>query len=156
MQSSTSSTTVKKSPAFARKLAHLRLSIAPIYPLPDGPPHVDFPATMLQFHLLTEAQLDALARYYSQSAPDEWTGQYPAAMGWDADFLADPALADADRVRIKLRKFGRFVGLRGCDTPVDETVARLRLAEARLEREIELQKDAERARDKLWRRWHGV
>ncbi|OJD33880.1 pre-mrna splicing [Diplodia corticola] len=147
---------VEKREAFARKVAHMRLKIMPIYPLPGGPPHHDFPLTMLQFYLLGESQLDAMATYYSQSVVNEWTTKYPGFMAWDAEFFADPALSETERVKIKLRKFGHFIGLRGCETPIEETVMQLRLAEERIGREIEQAKDAERAQDKIWKRWHGV
>ncbi|KAB2577727.1 hypothetical protein DBV05_g3477 [Lasiodiplodia theobromae] len=150
------STTNDKSEAFARKLSSLRLKIMPIYPMPSGPPHKDFPQTMLQFYLLTEEQLDSMAAYYSQSIVNEWTSQYPSVMAWDADFFADPALPEAERIKSKLRKFGKFIGLRGCDTPIEETAMQIRFAEARITREIEQAKEAKRALDKTWGRWYGV
>ena len=47
-----------------------------------------------------------------------------------------PPLTTAERVAIKRRKLGKFMGLRGCDTPVAETERRIGLLEARLERAV--------------------
>ncbi|KAF4308950.1 hypothetical protein SLS57_004023 [Botryosphaeria dothidea] len=146
----------EKSGAFAKKLKHLRLKIMPIYPLPGGPPHSAFPQTLLEFHLLSEGQLDDLAAYYSQSTLNEWTEHYPSMMGWDAEFFADPALSNEARAKIKLRKFGKFIGLRGCETPIQETELRIKLAEARIQRSIELAKQEQQAYEKGTLRWFGV
>lgn len=45
-------------------------------------------------------------------------------------------LSTTERVAIKRRKLGKFMGLRGCDTPVDEMERRTRTLEARLERSM--------------------
>ncbi|KAL1633156.1 hypothetical protein SLS56_003018 [Neofusicoccum ribis] len=145
-----------KSPAFADKVARMRLQLMPIYPLPAGPPHTKFPKTVLQFHLLTEEDLDSMAAYYSQSTPDEWTDRYPCVIGWDADFFADPSLSDEQRFVIKRRKLGKFIGLRGCETPDSEVKMRLKLTEARIQRHIEQSKNEQRAAEKGWMRWYGV
>ena len=57
----------------------------------------------------------------------------------------------------KRRRWGRFIGLRGCDTPVvsDEERAMQREMEERMEREwrrgLERERDEARLRDKAWR-----
>ncbi|EKG17679.1 hypothetical protein MPH_05128 [Macrophomina phaseolina MS6] len=146
----------KSSDAFTEKLNQMRLKIMPIHPLPGGAPSSAFPTTLLEFHLLTEEQLDSMASYYSQSVRNEWTDRYPCVMGWDDDFFADPALSDNDRVKIKLRKFGKFIGLRGCETPIQETKLRLSLAEARIQRATELAKQQQQAQEKGYLRWYGT
>ncbi|OCL01804.1 hypothetical protein AOQ84DRAFT_204011 [Glonium stellatum] len=134
--------------ALASKIATLRLKIAPIICVTSGVPHPAFPNTMLAFWLLTEAQLDTMARYYSQSTPSKYTFMYPRTMGWDKAFLAvsrkDQAADDdrhvlsaADRIAIKRRKFAKFIGMRGCETPEWETQAHIRILERRIIRSLE-------------------
>jgi len=43
-------------------------------------------------------------------------------MDWNAEYLEHIGQTKGMdvRVRIKKRKFGRFIGLRGCETPVEE------------------------------------
>ena len=55
----------------------MRLTIAPIVHVETGLPAPDYPHTMLSLFLLTEAQLDALATYYSQS---HMCALYPRAL----------------------------------------------------------------------------
>ena len=68
---------------------------------------------------------------------------YPRTMGWDKDFLSAPRedqattdgryqLSTADRIAIKRRKFARFIGIRGCETPEWETRAHIRTLEYRV------------------------
>lgn len=184
-----------RNPSLARKIAHLRLTLSPLVPLPSGPPHPAFPKTLLAYHLLTEAELDALAHYYHQSTPGAYTGEYPACMNWDREwldaargresasktegtgeewwekFLKDEGveaeaeagsvtpraslhtqpqpqpqpqplsprtsrtssgkarpLTDKERIAIKRRKVGKFIGLVGMETPAGEVEERIRWA----------------------------
>ena len=73
--------------ALTKKIATLQLELAPLVPLPSGPPHPAFPKTLLAFHLLTEDELDSIAHHYHQSTPGPWTQHYPALMNWDKTFL---------------------------------------------------------------------
>ncbi|MCJ1414360.1 hypothetical protein MMC32_000686 [Xylographa parallela] len=100
-------------PPLATHLTHLRLPLAPLLSITTGAPHPAFPRTLLHFHLLTEAQLDALAHHYHQRTPSRASFLYPAPVvgRWDR-------AADIERKR---RWWGRFVGLRGCESPVVET-----------------------------------
>ena len=137
----------------------MRLTLAPIYPLPDGPPHPAYPKSLLQYWLLTESQLDSLAAYYHQLSPtSEWRTHYPASMNWDRDFLAQPnmqmsreeraaCLPDEDRIAIKRRMFGKFIGLRGCETPLVEIEKRAKFLEGKVERALR------RDRDLMGRKW---
>ncbi|KAF3001533.1 hypothetical protein E8E13_009447 [Curvularia kusanoi] len=117
-----------RNPALAHKISQMRLTIAPIIHVKIGLPAPDFPHTMLSLFTLTEAQLDALAIYYSQSdAADELKYQYPQVMDWTQPFLEhgdelseDCKLTDIERIKVKMRMFARFIGMRGADTPVWE------------------------------------
>ncbi|KAF2498417.1 hypothetical protein BU16DRAFT_615460 [Lophium mytilinum] len=138
-----------RSPALASKIATMRLKICPIVSVMCGQASEHFPGTMLEFWLLTEAQLDGMAHFYSQSTPDEFTNLYPRPMKWDKDFLstATPKAMSSrekryrlniqDRMAIKRRKFAKFIGMRGCETPGWEVRAHLRALESRIMRIVE-------------------
>ncbi|KAK5124146.1 hypothetical protein LTR85_001849 [Meristemomyces frigidus] len=179
--------TTRRNSVLAKKIATLRLKLAPLVPLPSGPPHPSFPKTLMAFHLLSEDELDSIAHYYHQSTPGPWSNHYPANMNWDKEFLAREAaqnsprihsrrlsqeeneflsdlmktvedlqhpmvpsqpegqesgngrnqyagLSDKDRIRIKRRKVGKFIGLLGMETPAEEIAGRI---QASLERAIE-------------------
>lgn len=194
--------------ALATKIEQLRLALYPIYPvhIPDGSPHPRFPRTLLHFWLLTEDEIDSFAHYYSQSTPSVFTCEYPAPMGWEAGFLARPAvepsppqtlqpatlpplppllsspekilrvqqqdvegsgeygleegeivetprqesfpewqgLAVAERLAIKRRMVGKFIGLRGCDTPLWEMELKMQWTQYRVRREIQAESEVER------------
>lgn len=200
----------RNSPALAKKIATLQLRLAPLVPLPSGPPHPAFPKTLLAFHLLTEDELDSIAHYYHQSTPGPWTQHYPAVMNWDKDFLAKPpapspkvsheieedakaerrmsvqerefltglmetvadlqsvppalpsnanvlpsssavgnpyaGLSDKDRIRIKRRKVGKFIGLVGMETPVEEIAGRI---QASLDRAVERSREELRRNEEV-------
>ncbi|KAK6433120.1 hypothetical protein LTR95_010699 [Oleoguttula sp. CCFEE 5521] len=187
----------RRSSALAAKIATLQLQLAPLVPLPSGPPHPAFPKTLLAFHLLTEDELDRIAHHYHQSTPGPWTMHYPAVMNWDKDFLARPTkrgsredngkeerrlsqveiefveglmeaapeprvlsstpsaasssnpyagLSDKDRIRIKRRKVGKFIGLVGMDTPVEEIAGRI---QASLERAVEASREELRRNEEI-------
>jgi hypothetical protein len=111
-------------PELAEKISQMRLSIAPIVHVETGLPPRDFPSTMLSLFLLTEPQLDSMARYYNQSSPSALTFAYPAVMEWDKSFLSDdPSLPDEcrlsglERLKIKMRMFAQFIGMRGTEMP---------------------------------------
>lgn len=179
--------TTRHNSLLAKKIATLQLKLAPLVPLPSGPPHPSFPKTLMAFHLLSEDELDSIAHYYHQSTPGPFSNHYPANMNWDKDFLARETaqtsprvhsrrlsqeenafladlmktvddlqhpivpsqpegqeghahrnafagLSDKDRIRIKRRKVGKFIGLVGMETPAEEIAGRI---QASLERAIE-------------------
>ncbi|KAJ4382908.1 hypothetical protein N0V86_002135 [Didymella sp. IMI 355093] len=118
----------ERNPDLALKISQMRLTIAPIVHVVTGFPAPDFPSTMLRLFTLTEAQLDNLAEYYSQShTPTALTYKYPTTMNWNKPVLQnDPSLPedcklnDIERLKIKMRMFARFIGMRGADTPTWE------------------------------------
>jgi len=69
--------------------------------------HPEFPGTLGAFDRLTESQLDALADHFHQSSPSEFTNSYPIPITWS------PSLPESE----KRRKFGKFIGLQGCESP---------------------------------------
>lgn len=118
----------ERNPSLAHKISQMRLTIAPIVHVETGLPAPDFPHTMLSLFTLTEAQLDALAQYYSQThTPTALTYQYPQTMDWSKPFLAvdaglpeDCKLTGYERLKVKMRMFARFIGMQGADTPTWE------------------------------------
>ena len=131
----------EKNPALADKIDQMHLTIAPIVHVCTGKPPSVFPETMLQLFLLTEAELDTMAAYYSQTSTPTSAATsivltstdpsltslrhaYPHTMDWSRSILStDPALpencklADLERLMVKMRMFARFVGMRGAETP---------------------------------------
>lgn len=118
----------ERNPELALKISQMRLTVAPIVHVRTGYPAPDYPSTMLSLFTLTEAQLDRLAEYYSQShTPTELTYKYPTTMDWNKPVLQndsalpeDCELTDIERLKIKMRMFARFIGMRGADTPIWE------------------------------------
>ena len=99
---------LRKSPGLRQKLEEMRLSLAPLVQLTTGEVHPDFPPTVLHFWLLTNPQLEAMAHFYHQRTPCRWTACYPCPVSWASDLPLEE----------KRRKMGKFIGLRGCDTPI--------------------------------------
>ncbi|KAF1944148.1 hypothetical protein EJ02DRAFT_341634 [Clathrospora elynae] len=134
-----------RNPQLALKITQMRLTIAPIVHVETGRPALEFPQTMLNLFLLTEAQLDALATFYSQAGtPTVLTHQYPQTMNWQQPFLNhEPTLPEncrldeLERLKIKMRMFARFIGMRGADTPGWEYERQLEILRNKIERSIQ-------------------
>ncbi|KAM0483515.1 hypothetical protein ACHAPE_006629 [Trichoderma viride] len=108
-----------KNPELAHKLNQMALPLSPLVQLTTGAIHPQFPRTVLQFWLLTDAQLESLAQFYHQRTPSPWSRQYPCPVNWRSDAPLEE----------KRRKMGRFIGLRGCENPTavlktEEQIAR--------------------------------
>ncbi|KAJ0121372.1 hypothetical protein J7T55_008536 [Diaporthe amygdali] len=111
------------------KLRQMRLPLAPLVQLTSGQIHPSFPPTLLNFWLLTDAQLDELAHFYHQRTPCQWTRHYPCPITWQEGLSIEE----------KRRKIGKFIGLRGwnkCETPLhvkseDEIIEEARQARLR-------------------------
>ena len=125
-----------KSPELDKKLKQMALPLAPLVQLSTGQIHPAFPNTLLNFWLLTDEQLDQLARFYHQRTPCMWTAHYPCPITW----------AEGLTLEEKRRKIGKFIGLRGCDTPVSLRTEEQIMEEARQARIAE---DEEAFRRKL-------
>ncbi|EEU48428.1 uncharacterized protein NECHADRAFT_74556 [Fusarium vanettenii 77-13-4] len=122
-----------KNPGLQRKLAQMELPLAPLVQLTTGAIHPAFPTTVLKFWLLTDDQLESLAHFYHQRTPNPWTNQYPCPITWSSELPLEE----------KRRKMGKFIGLRGCDSPI------------LLKSEEEILAEARRARlteEEMWRR----
>ncbi|OAA79445.1 beta-xylosidase [Akanthomyces lecanii RCEF 1005] len=112
------STLLARNPALAHKLRQMALPLSPLVQLTTGAVHPHFPTNVLQFWLLTDAQLESLAGFYHQAVPaggrpSPWAGQYPCPVRWRSDAPLE----------IKRRRMGRFIGLRGCESPVEAVFA---------------------------------
>ena len=121
----------------------MRLTIAPIIHVITGQPAPDFPPSMLSLFTLTEPQLDALAAYYSQSHNDGLKYKYPQTMDWSKPFLNnDPALPEdcklsgMERLKVKMRMFARFIGMRGAETPGWEYERQIEILARKVERAV--------------------
>lgn len=105
-------------------IKHLATPLIPLISVVTGLPHPEFPVSLLQYHLLTHSQLDSLARWYHQttdSGPER--AMYPAVIrkAWTTTLPEDDDGEDQVDLEVKRRRFGRFIGLRGCESPVVES-----------------------------------
>jgi hypothetical protein len=93
---------------FLRHVSRLKSPLYPLLSISTHTHHPSFPATLLHFYLLTESQLDDLAHFYHQRTPSIYSLSYPVPIigKWRSCSLEE-----------KRRRFGRFVGLRGCESP---------------------------------------
>ncbi|KAL1870432.1 hypothetical protein Daus18300_005118 [Diaporthe australafricana] len=97
--------------ALDAKLNSMRLPLAPLVQLTSGQIHPSFPPTLLNFWLLTDAQLDEIAHFYHQRTPCQWTMHYPCPITWQEGL----------GIEEKRRKIGKFIGLRGMHLEQDVT-----------------------------------
>lgn len=97
-----------RNPQFQEKLLQMALPLAPLVALTTGEVAPVFPSTLLNFWLLTSDQCDELAHFYHQRTPSVFTRHYPCPIEWRTDANLEE----------KRRRIGRFIGLRGCESPV--------------------------------------
>ncbi|CAK7266301.1 hypothetical protein SEPCBS57363_002021 [Sporothrix epigloea] len=100
---------VARRPALEAKLRHMAQTLHPLVHAVTGDVHPYFPLTIFQYWLLNDEQLNALASFYHQRTPHPLKQLYPCPVLWPRRGLT---LED------KRRKFGRFIGLRGCESPL--------------------------------------
>ncbi|KAH7364578.1 hypothetical protein BKA65DRAFT_573011 [Rhexocercosporidium sp. MPI-PUGE-AT-0058] len=100
--------TRERNPALDAKIKQMALPLAPLVRLTTGEVHPVFPSTLLNFWLLTSEQCDELAHFYHQRTPSVYTTHYPCPIQWRTDATLEE----------KRRRIGRFIGLRGCESPV--------------------------------------
>ncbi|KUI66815.1 hypothetical protein VM1G_01662 [Cytospora mali] len=114
----------ERSPDFDTKLKQMALPLRPLVEIRGGQIHPAFPSTILNFWLLTDEQLDELAHFYHQRTPSQYTFGYPCPITWGEGLTIEE----------KRRKMGKFIGLKGCETPI------------RMMSEDEIEAEARRAR----------
>jgi len=139
-----------RNPKLAAKIQQMALSLAPLVSLASGNIHPCFPLTLLNYWLLTSAQLDELAHFYHQRTPGPYSSYYPCPVYWDCGASLEE----------KRRRLGRFIGLRGCESPVwvggnghEERVHSIESIEREVRREREVRAEEEEfMRRKA--RWH--
>jgi hypothetical protein len=85
----------------------MAIGLRPLVSLTEGCPHPAFPRTLLNYWLLTSSQLDDLAHFYHQRTPSFYTYRYPCPVTWRNDATLEE----------KRRRIGRFIGLKGCESP---------------------------------------
>lgn len=153
--------TRRNNPDLKRKIDDMRIVLCPIRRLPDGEIHPSLPRTVLKYWLLTEDEIDSIAHFYHQTdRSNEWFNQYPGQMNWDNQWLRRPDGTESprelkqlptneERLSMKRRRVGKFIGLRGCQTPNYEVTKRFDWLEGRLERSIERERE-ELCRKGLW------
>ncbi|KAK8049583.1 hypothetical protein PG994_011313 [Apiospora phragmitis] len=120
--------------AFREKVRQMALPLAPLVQLTTGDVHPQFPTTLLNFWLLTDHELESLASFYHQRTPCVWTRHYPCPVLWSPSMPLEE----------KRRKIGKFIGLRGCETPVNSKSEEQLMEEARQARW--------RDEEEMWRR----
>lgn len=160
-----SPTTAQRVQQYLYSIEHLRAPLVPLISVSTGLAHPSFPTSLLQYHLLTHEQLDSLAKWYHQVTPPvEETFMYPAWVpAWTGLGLNDDSSmsgTDGVDLEVKRRRWGRFIGLRGCESPTatgpngeapDELVHRM---EREWRRALERAEEEDRAWEKSWRgRW---
>jgi hypothetical protein len=102
-------------PDFYMVHSHLSHPLVPLVSITTGLPHPYFPTTLLQYHLLTASQLDTLAAHYHQTSP-------PIPQTYGYPIHVRTWVGDAVPLETKRRRWGRFIGLRGCESPVEGPV----------------------------------
>ncbi|KAK2626705.1 hypothetical protein QTJ16_003880 [Diplocarpon rosae] len=120
-----------RNPALEAKIKQMALPLAPLVRLTTGEVHPVFPCTLLSFWLLTSDQCDELANFYHQHIPNMYTRHYPCPVEWRSDATLEE----------KRRRIGRFIGLRGCESPVRLLSEEEILANVRMERERALEEE---------------
>ena len=90
----------------------LMAELKPLVQVDTGYIHPEFPRCVIHFWLLDNEQLDSLMEFYHQKpGTSYWMNHYPEPVGWEDNLSLDR----------KRRRFGRFIGLRGCESPVVES-----------------------------------
>ena len=105
------SSSTRPTSSLEQKLRDLTFPLSPLVQVTTGYKHPAFPAMLLNYWLLTSDELDSLLEFYHQRNGGHLTQQYPLPVGWEENMSLET----------KRRRFGRFIGLNGCETPVKET-----------------------------------
>ncbi|KAJ5731401.1 uncharacterized protein N7483_005909 [Penicillium malachiteum] len=104
-------------PDFRRLIEILSQPLHPLRSCTSNQAPANFPKTLFAWQVLTHEQLDGLARFFHQtSPPTSETKNYPLPI--DKPWVgpkADPSVT----VETKRLRFGRFIGLKGCESPLE-------------------------------------
>lgn len=131
VKATTTKLTTSQTKALQQTLDHLRTILVPLVSVTTGLPHPQFPTSILRYHLLTHDQLDSLAGWYHQTlngGQERWL--YPVAIDkvWllhpCQDYNTEEPTSKTIKkynpsLATKRRRFGRFIGLRGCESPIE-------------------------------------
>ncbi|KIX93500.1 uncharacterized protein Z520_10678 [Fonsecaea multimorphosa CBS 102226] len=154
-----SPTTQRNRQHYLSSVEHLRAPLVPLISVTTGLPHPEFPTSLLQYHLLTHEQLDSLARWYHQVTPPvEETFQYPAWIpAWTSLYRPRSQTSNTDGemtvdLETKKRRWGRFIGLRGCESPTDEAGNVMNGNDCQEESSRESSEELARRMEREWRR----
>lgn len=98
-------------PTLQTKLRDLSHPLSPLVQITTGYIHPAFPRLLLNFWLLTSDELDSLMEFYHQKGGGAGMRDYPLPVGWEEGMPLER----------KRRRFGRFIGLRGCESPVRDS-----------------------------------
>ncbi|KAJ5291084.1 hypothetical protein N7478_000335 [Penicillium angulare] len=105
-------------PDFQAFVQFLGQSLVPLVGCMSGEAPADFPDTLLAYKLLTHEQLDDLAWFFHQISPAiPETSHYPRPM--NKPWIGARAEQGVS-IETKRRRFGRFIGLQGCESPTKE------------------------------------
>jgi hypothetical protein len=144
----------RNNPELTRKISEMRIVVSPIYQLPLGDIHPSLPQSALKYWLLTEDEIDSIAEFYHQTDHSHpYYDGYPGRMNWDNPWLRRPddttdpkelerLPTNEERLVMKRRRVGKFIGLRGCQTPSYEVVKRFEWLEGRFEKALEKERNA--------------
>lgn len=106
-------------------ITYLAYPLVPLVSVTTGESHPGFPSSILQFQLLTHDQLDSLARWYHQTSDagrERWDYPCPLDEGKTWCRASSRARNGDEGMNVDLdtkrRRWGRFIGLRGCESPV--------------------------------------
>ncbi|KAJ6015430.1 hypothetical protein N7540_010021 [Penicillium herquei] len=104
-------------PDFTRLIEIFSQPLHPLRSCTSNQAPANFPKTVFAWQVLTNEQLDDLARFFHQTSPPTLeTRNYPLPI--DKPWIgpkADPFVT----VETKRLRFGRFIGLKGCESPLE-------------------------------------
>ncbi|KAL4872228.1 hypothetical protein BDV12DRAFT_193675 [Aspergillus spectabilis] len=123
----------KKCPDFRSWRRNFSRKITPFVNAATLQTHPDFPTSLVTFNLLSSKQLDSLALHFDQVYP-------PRRYSFWYDEPIKPWLLVNNGVRdlgvnteVKRMRFGRFIGLGGCESPVYEFSGEMNVRERIIE-----------------------
>ncbi|KAL2798145.1 hypothetical protein BJX66DRAFT_334486 [Aspergillus keveii] len=138
-------------PEFEPTIARLSRPLHPLVSITTGLTHPFFPKSMLAFNILTSSELNELAIHFHQTyPPTRETFRYPLPVKpWIATngLVRDLGLD----VEVKRRRFGKFIGLKGCESPTGPAETSSTTGSV-VDRQAEIRAETERQ----WEKARGV